>query len=127
MEERIKELETENDASRSCLSSVSAFEKEMHDNSLRLAKEIVHRDSKAVANIIVNMGFGNQNNVSFCEIFELCKSGGCENHKYCTDCIHSFLCMYIEKLIRNCTGCEHVGSDECMHCMRAYSDCYKSI
>lgn len=24
----------------------------------------------------------------------------------------------------NCTGCRHDGSDECMHCMRAYSDCY---
>lgn len=26
----------------------------------------------------------------------------------------------------NCTGCRHDGSDECMHCMRAYSDCYES-
>lgn len=95
MEERIKELEAENDALRSCLSSVSAFEKEMHDNSLRLAKEIVHRDSKAVANIIVNMGFGNQNNVSFCEIFELCKSGGCENHKYCMYRLYTFISLYV--------------------------------
>lgn len=94
MEERIKELEDENSVLRSLLNSVSAFEKEMHDDSLRLAKEIVQRDSKAVANIILNMGYGNRNNVSFCEIFELRKNGGCEKHKYCTDCIHSFLKEY---------------------------------
>ena len=36
----------------------------------------------------------------------------------------------IEKtLVCNCTGCKHNKTDkhECMHCMRAYSDCYKSV
>mgnify|MGYP001038489139 CR=1 FL=1 len=91
MEERIRELEAENNALRSCLDSVAGFEKEMHDNSLKLAKEIMRRDSKAVANIILNMGFGNRNNVSFCEIFDLRENDGCKNHRYCTDCIHAFL------------------------------------
>ena len=127
VKKRIKELEAENDALRLCLNSVSAFEKDMHDNSLKLAKEIVCRDSKAVANIILNMGFGNRNNVSFCEIFGLRENGGCEIYRSCTDCIHSYLCMYIEeKLVCNCTGCIHDGTDKCMHCMRAHSDCYES-
>ena len=32
-----------------------------------------------------------------------------------------------EKLVCNCTGCIHDGTDECMHCMRAYTDCYESV
>lgn len=91
MEDRIKELEKENEILRSISQSVGAFEKEMHDDSLRVAKEIKRRDKKAAANIILNMGFGNRNNVSFCEIFELRENGGCEKHKYCTDCIDAFL------------------------------------
>ncbi len=86
MEERIKELEAENSALRSCLDDVSAFEKEMHDSDLKLAKEIVRRDSKAIANIILNMRFGKQNTVSFCEIFDLRENDGCKNHEYCTLC-----------------------------------------
>ena len=27
----------------------------------------------------------------------------------------------------NCTGCIHDESVHCVHCMRAYSDCYESI
>lgn len=91
MGNRIKELENENAALRSCLEGISVFEKKMHDNSLKVAREIMRRDSKAVANIILNMGFGNRNNVSFCEIFGLREAGGCMEHKYCTDCIHAFL------------------------------------
>lgn len=91
MENKFKDLEGENKALRSCSESVSAFEKEMHDDSLRVAKETVHRDSKAVANIILNMRFGNRRNVSFCEIFSLKDCGGCQKHECCTDCIHEFL------------------------------------
>lgn len=91
MEDKIKELEEENRILHNCLESVSAFEKEMHDNSLKVAKDIVKRDRKAIANIILNMGFGNRYNVSFCEIFELKNIGGCEQNKRCTDCIHEFL------------------------------------
>lgn len=32
----------------------------------------------------------------------------------------------VEKmLVCNCEGCENNNTDECVHCMRAYSDCYK--
>lgn len=29
-------------------------------------------------------------------------------------------------LVCNCTGCKHSKTGECLHCMRAYSDCYES-
>ena len=89
-DEKMKELLSENEQLKKCLQSVGTFEKEMHDDSLRVAKDIVQRDRKAVANIILNMKFGNMSNVSFCEIFSL-KPGGCESHQRCTDCIHDFL------------------------------------
>ena len=39
----------ENEALRSCLESVSRYEKESHEFELKIAKDIVERDSKAVA------------------------------------------------------------------------------
>lgn len=29
-------------------------------------------------------------------------------------------------LVCNCDGCRSNNTDECMHCMRAYSDCYNA-
>ena len=31
-----------------------------------------------------------------------------------------------EKIVGNCDGCKNDNTEECMHCMRAYSDCYES-
>ena len=31
----------------------------------------------------------------------------------------------VYEITRKCTGCKHDESDKCMHCMRAYSDCYE--
>ncbi len=31
-----------------------------------------------------------------------------------------------DALLCNCSGCQSEGTDECMHCMRAYTDCYKA-
>lgn len=32
----------------------------------------------------------------------------------------------VEKMIVcNCGGCKNNNTDECMHCMRAYTDCYE--
>lgn len=32
----------------------------------------------------------------------------------------------VEKMIVcNCKGCVNDNTDECIHCMRAYTDCYK--
>lgn len=87
----IEELKEENKVLRSCLESVSAYSKKQHDFSLKIAQDIVKRDSKAVANIVLNMRFGNMDNVSFCEIFDLRDTSGCKNHSRCTDCIHEFL------------------------------------
>lgn len=36
-------------------------------------------------------------------------------------------CDVEKALVCNCIGCKHNKTDECMHCMRAYSDCYESI
>ncbi|MDE6619704.1 MAG: hypothetical protein K2K74_04275 [Lachnospiraceae bacterium] len=33
----------------------------------------------------------------------------------------------VQKYRANCDGCKNNNSDECMHCMRAYSDCYESV
>lgn len=30
-----------------------------------------------------------------------------------------------ENITGNCSGCKNDGTSECMHCMRAYSDCYE--
>lgn len=95
--EDLKNIEKENEILKSCLESVSAHEKKMYDQSLRIANNITQRDSKAVANIILNMGFGNRNNISFCTIFELRENVGCGNHNSCTDCIHSWLKSYFTK------------------------------
>lgn len=45
----MKELLLENEQLKKCLQSVGAFEKEMHDESLRVAKSIVQSDRKADA------------------------------------------------------------------------------
>lgn len=29
-------------------------------------------------------------------------------------------------IVGNCDGCKNNNTEECMHCMRAYSDCYES-
>ena len=94
----IKKLKEENQALRDCLNSLATYQKKQHDAALKIAKDIVERDSKAVANIILNMDFGNERNVSFCEIFDLRERGGCNKNKRCTDCIHSFLKKYFQEL-----------------------------
>lgn len=90
MKDRIKVLEQENEELRSCLESVSRYEKEKHEFELKIAKDIVERDPKAVANVILNMHFGNSF-VGFCEIFGLRDAGRCQKHERCTDCIHEWL------------------------------------
>ena len=48
-------------------------------------KDILSRDSKSIANIILNMG-----GLDFCIAAGLNEKGCC-NYKYCTDCIHDYL------------------------------------
>ena len=61
----LKTAERENETLRSCLESVSKYEKERHEFELKCAKDIIERDKKAVANVILNMTFG-KHYVSFC-------------------------------------------------------------
>lgn len=91
----LRAAESENDTLRSCLESVSRYEKEKHEFELKCAKDIVERDKKPVANTILNMRYGHAY-VSFCEIFGLKEAGGCEENKRCIDCIHSWLRTYFE-------------------------------
>lgn len=93
----LKAAEKENEALRFCLESVSRYEKERHEFELKCAKDIIERDKKAVANVILNMTFG-KHYVSFCEIFGLKEAGGCEVNERCTDCIHSWLREYFDPL-----------------------------
>lgn len=102
--EKIEELKEENAILHRCLQDISAFRKEQHDIALKVGKEIVARDSKAVANIILNMRFGNMDNVTFCEIFDLKSTGGCNENKRCTDCIHAFLEKYFTERIKAAAG-----------------------
>jgi len=89
--EALKKEELENASLRYCLEGVGKYEKDMHDQALKIAKGIAVRDKKSIANIILNMRFGNRDNVSFCEIFELKEHEGCANYEHCTDCIDAFL------------------------------------
>lgn len=91
--DELKAAEEENKTLVSCLESVSRYEKDQHEFELKVAKDIVERDKKAVANIILNMTFG-KHYVSFCEIFGLKETGGCERNEHCTDCIFSWLQDY---------------------------------
>jgi len=49
-------------------------------------KDIRNRDSKPIANIILNMA-----GMDFCDTFDLRENGSCEKFKSCTDCIHDYL------------------------------------
>ena len=63
----------------------SLFDKEL--------RRIVKTDSKAIANIILNMYFGKMpsDSCGFCEIFGLKEKGCCKDDLRCTDCIDNFL------------------------------------
>lgn len=93
----LKKSEEENEILRSCLDSVSAWEKERKEHSLKIARQTVERDSKPVANIILNMSYDYHTHVSFCDIFNLKEKCGCEE-KYCTECIHKFLKQYFDSM-----------------------------
>lgn len=102
--EEIEALKEENAILHSCLEDIDAFRKEQHDIALKVGKEIVKRDRKAVANIILNMRFGNMDNVTFCEIFDLKSADGCNENKRCTDCIHAFLERYFAEHVPKAAG-----------------------
>ena len=61
--------------------------------NLEIAQKIAQTDSKAIANIILNMYFGKMpsDSCSFCEILDLKGKGCCKESLRCTDCIDNFL------------------------------------
>lgn len=95
----VSELVKERDFYKSEAENIwAAFEKNKACN-LKCAQCIAEHDSKAVANIILNMYFGKipSDSVGFCEIFGLKEKGHCADGKCCTDCIDSFLMEYYLK------------------------------
>lgn len=92
-EQRIKELENENQYWRDEANSLWADLRNCQKRNLEIAQKIVKIDSKAIANIILNMYFGKMpsDSCSFCEIFDLKGKGCCKEGLRCTDCIDNFL------------------------------------
>ncbi|MCI8371289.1 MAG: hypothetical protein HFI75_02645 [Lachnospiraceae bacterium] len=77
--------------------------------NLAIAQKIVKTDGKAIANIILNMHFGEipSDSCSFCEIFNLRGKGCCEDDLRCTDCIDDFLRQHYSGAGRE--FCEYVN------------------
>lgn len=92
-EQRIQELEKEKQYWKDEANSVWAELKKHQQINLEIAQRIVKTDSKAIANIILNMYFGKMpsDSCSFCEIFDLKGKGCCKEGLRCTDCIDNFL------------------------------------
>lgn len=97
---KIKELEKENEYYKHEAESFWAEECKRKQVHLELAQHIAERDSKAIANIILNMYFGKipSDSVSFCEIFNLRGNGRCKEGIKCTDCIDNFLREHYAKI-----------------------------
>lgn len=102
---QIEELKNEN---KSLLSANEYFKdeaesfwadlKKRQKFNLEIAQRIVKTDSKAVANIILNMYFGKMpsDSCSFCEFFSLRETGCCKEGLRCTDCIDNYLREYYQ-------------------------------
>ncbi len=93
LEKEVQELKSANEYYKGECGSYWAGLRKSQKSHLELAQKIVRIDSKAVANIILNMYFGKMpgDSCSFCEIFDLKGKGCCKEDLRCTDCIDSFL------------------------------------
>lgn len=93
LEKQIEELEKANEYFRGEVNSYWADLRNRQKFNLEIAQKIVKVDSKAIANIILNMYFGKMpsDSISFCEIFDLKGKGCCKEDLRCTDCIDNFL------------------------------------
>lgn len=72
---------------------------------------------QALARYIENYDYNNLNLLMFPK----------EDGKFLLEACKSQIKDIEEKFVCNCTGCIHDESVHCVHCMRAYSDCYESI
>lgn len=93
LEKEVEELEEESEYYKGECNSFWADLRKMQKFNLEIARKIVKTDSKAIANIILNMYFGKMPSDScrFCEIFDLKGRGCCKEDLCCTDCIDNFL------------------------------------
>lgn len=98
--ERIEQLKKANEELKKAnkyykeeCNSLWADLRERQKFNLEIAQKIAKIDSKAIANIILNMYFGKMpsDSCSFCEIFDLKGKGCCKEDLRCTDCIDNFL------------------------------------
>lgn len=98
LEKQIKELKEANEYFRGEVNSYWADLRNRQKFNLEIAQKIVNVDSKAIANIILNMYFGKipSDSVGFCEIFDLKGKGCCKEGLCCTDCIDDFLRQYYQ-------------------------------
>lgn len=98
LEKENKELKNANEYYKSECESYWADLQKRQKFNLAIAQKIVKTDSKAIANIILNMYFGKMPSDScrFCEIFDLKGKGYCKEDLRCTDCIDSFLKQHYE-------------------------------
>lgn len=98
LENQIEELSKANEYFNNEVNCFWADLRKRQKFNLEIAQRIVKTDSKAVANIILNMYFGKMpsDSVGFCEIFDLKGKGCCKEGLRCTDCIHDFLKEYFD-------------------------------
>lgn len=67
------------------LNNPYGYEAMKQQMKIKTYKDILSRDSKPIANLILNMG-----GLDFCQAVGLNDNCGC-SHKSCTDCIHDYL------------------------------------
>lgn len=93
LEKELKELKKESEYYKGECKSFWAELVERQKCNLEIAQKIAQTDSKAIANIILNMHFGKMpsDSCGFCEIFNLKGKGCCKESLRCTDCIDNFL------------------------------------
>jgi len=93
LKNEIEELKKENKYYKGECNGYWAGLRKQKKLNLGIAQKIVKIDSKAIANIILNMYFGKipSDSCSFCEIFDLRGKGCCKENLRCTDCIDNFL------------------------------------
>lgn len=93
LENQLKTLQEGYEYYRGEAESFWAGLRKRQELNLEIAQKVVMIDSKAIANIILNMYFGKMpgDSVGFCEIFGLKEKGSCKDGERCTDCIDNFL------------------------------------
>lgn len=93
LEKELEELKNASGYYRDECNSFWADLRKRQKFNLEIAQKIVKTDSKAIANIILNMYFGKMpsDSCGFCEIFDLKGRGCCKENLRCTDCIDNFL------------------------------------